>query len=105
MSDREDAPLEFDRYGMAIDEIIARNDFEEMIRSEVLAIDNCIESTLKDAGLKPCDIDLVFLTGGSSHIPLIRALFENRIGAEKIRIGDAFTSVAYGLGLYGRTLG
>ncbi len=60
-----------------------------------------IDSTLKDANLSAEDIDKVFLTGGSSYIPLIRNLFEKRVGSNKILSADAFTSVAYGLGLHG----
>ena len=75
-----------------------------MIRKEAALIDACIDETLAGAGLGPDDIDVVFLTGGSSYIPLIRSIFETKIGAGKIRTADAFTSVAYGLGLYGSML-
>jgi len=44
-------------------------------------------------------VDRVFLTGGSSFVPAVRRIFETRFGAEKIRGGDEFTSVASGLAL------
>jgi len=56
---------------------------------------------VRDAGIKYSDVDVVFLTGGSSHIPCIRSFFEKRFGSKKIKQTDAFTSVAYGLGIYG----
>ncbi len=43
-------------------------------------------------------IDAVFLTGGSSQIPAVRALFADRFGEARLRTADAFTSVAEGLG-------
>jgi hypothetical chaperone protein len=42
---------------------------------------------------------MVFLTGGSSFVPAVRRIFENRFGVSKIRTGDEFTSVARGLAL------
>jgi len=101
LSGQTKAPLVFDDYNMGIDDILSRESFESMIVEEVSAIQACIDETLTGAGITPEDIDVVFLTGGSSHIPLIRSLFEDRIGKDKIRTGDAFTSVAYGLGLHG----
>lgn len=91
--------IRFADSGMAIEEPVAQTEFQDMIRENVASIRQCIDQTLDDAGVSYPDIDAVFLTGGSAHIPLIRGLFESRMGKEKIRTGDAFTSVAYGLGL------
>lgn len=104
LSGQDEAPLLFNDYGMAIEDLLLRRDFEDMITGEVEQIRTCIDDTLADADLKPEEIDVVFLTGGSSHIPMIRSVFEDKIGPGKIRTGDAFTSVSYGLGLYGKQL-
>jgi len=45
------------------------------------------------------DVDRVFLTGGSALVPSVRATFERRFGAQKLRGGDELTSVATGLSL------
>ena len=95
----------FNDYGICIDERLSRDEFEGFIREKVKAINACVDATLRDAQLTAKDIDVVFLTGGSSYIPLIRQLFEHRMGKDKIKTADAFTSVAYGLGLYGSFLG
>jgi hypothetical chaperone protein len=42
---------------------------------------------------------MVFLTGGSSFVPVVRRIFGARFGAERVRSGDEFTSVARGLAL------
>ena len=47
-------------------------------------------------------IDRVFLTGGSSFVPAVRAQFADRFGATKIETGDQLVSIAYGLSLIGR---
>ena len=42
-------------------------------------------------------IDRVFLTGGTSRTPAIRALFERRFGEDRIASGGELTSIADGL--------
>jgi hypothetical chaperone protein len=39
------------------------------------------------------------MTGGSSFVPAVRALFEARFGASRLRGGSELTSVAKGLAL------
>jgi hypothetical chaperone protein len=42
-------------------------------------------------------VNTVFMTGGTSYVPAVRQLFEQRFGQERLRYGDAFNSVASGL--------
>ena len=43
----------------------------------------------------------VFMTGGSSFVPAIRRIFEDKFSANvPIRVGQEFTSVAEGLAIY-----
>jgi hypothetical chaperone protein len=46
----------------------------------------------------------VFLTGGTSLVPAVRALFTRRFDPTKISGGGEFISVAEGLALIGRDL-
>ena len=46
-------------------------------------------------------IDRVFLTGGSSFVPAVRAMFEARFDAAKIATGSELESIATGLSLIG----
>jgi len=105
LSDNDESRIFFIDYDICIDELLSREEFENMIQEKVIAISDCIDSTLKTANLSSNKIDVVFLTGGSSFIPLIRELFEKRVPKDKIRSADAFTSVAYGLGLQGGLMG
>ncbi|UCE85445.1 MAG: hypothetical protein JSU66_14050 [Deltaproteobacteria bacterium] len=45
--------------------------------------------------------DRVFRTGGSSFVPAVRRLFQERFGDDRIRCGEELTSVASGLALRG----
>ena len=96
--------INFNNHDISIEEKLLKTDFENYIRDKVDKIDNCIKSSIKEANLKYEDIDLVFLTGGSSYIPLIKKVFEHKFEKEKIIQSNAFTSVAFGLGLYGSNI-
>ncbi|MBV8809310.1 MAG: Hsp70 family protein, partial [Acidobacteriaceae bacterium] len=82
-----------------IDEELTRADFESWIQEELTAIENHVDELLSKTGTHPADVDVVFLTGGSSFVPAVRLIFESRFGHHKIRTGDEFTSVARGLAL------
>jgi hypothetical chaperone protein len=98
------ARIRLGNFAITIDEPITRGEFEAYIAGDVAQIDACIESVLGKAALLPTDIDAVFLTGGSSYIPLIQNAFADRFNRAIIKQSDAFTSIAYGLGLYADNL-
>jgi hypothetical chaperone protein len=78
---------------------VTRDDFEKWIEEELRAIKHCIDSLLKASGIGPREVDRVFLTGGSSFVPIVRQIFATRFGEDRIRSGNEFTSVARGLAL------
>ncbi len=78
---------------------VERATFEEWISDELGQIAGCVDSLLTTSGVLPKDVDMVFLTGGSSFVPAVRKLFETRFGKKRIRGGNEFTSVARGLAL------
>ena len=79
--------------------VVERASFEEWISEELGQISGCIDSLLGSSGVLPKDVDMVFLTGGSSFVPAVRKIFEARFGEKRIRGGNEFTSVARGLAL------
>ena len=81
---------------------VERHLFENWISEELGRIEECVGSLLERSGLQCKDIDGVFLTGGSSFVPSVRKIFESRFGADRIRAGNEFTSVARGLALQDR---
>ena len=74
---------------------VERRDFEEWIRPELTGMEEAVDSLVEDAGVR---VDRVFLTGGTSFVPAVRGIFEQRFPG-RITAGDEFTSVAQGLAL------
>ena len=99
LSNHDEAFIRFKEGKLAISEPVSLTQFQDIIENNVSRIATCVDEVLDQAGMTPEHIDTVFLTGGSSHIPMIRELFEKRFGLEKMKSTDAFTSVAYGLGV------
>jgi hypothetical chaperone protein len=104
LSREEVARLRFAHDPVKIDAALARSDFEHWIAPELEAIGHCVDGLLAEAAVAPAHVDRVFLTGGSSLVPAVRALFASRFGAERVRSGDELVSVASGLALRAREL-
>ncbi|RIV82317.1 Hsp70 family protein [Aurantiacibacter xanthus] len=94
-----EAEFAFSATGLAIAAEVSRKNFEDWIAPDLQRIDQTVDAALNQAGLSAQDIDHVFLTGGSSLIPAVRRLFEQRFGDERIAQGNELTSIAHGLGL------
>ena len=84
-----------------IDGDVRRTDFESWIADDLRRIEAAMDAGLERAGVTAGDIDRVFLTGGSSLIPAIRAIFDRRFGSDRIATGGELTSIAHGLALIG----
>jgi len=78
---------------------VTRGDFESWIEDEVRTIERCVDSLLATSGVSTQEVDRVFLTGGSSFVPIVRQIFATRFGEDRIRGGNEFSSVAHGLAL------
>ncbi len=102
LSSETTAPFHFDRYGVTLEATVSRADFDSWIAADIAAIAGAMDGALAKAGLGDGDIDAVFMTGGTSHVPAVRALFVARFGPERIHVGNAFQSVASGLALAAR---
>lgn len=65
-----------------LDVELARAEFEELIRPLLRATLESVDRALKDAGLRPRDLDKVLLVGGSTRIPLVRQILADHLGQE-----------------------
>jgi hypothetical chaperone protein len=81
---------------------VTRKQFETAVHDAMHKVGAKISETVTLAGLKSADINTVFLTGGSSGIPMLRAMIEQALPGAKIIEGDAFGSVATGLAIEAR---
>jgi len=102
LSQAEQGALSLHVAGVDIERTILRAEFEKWIAPELEEIAACVGRALSEAGITECQVDRVFLTGGTSFVPAVRAQFEDRFGAAKIETGDQLVSIAYGLSLIGR---
>jgi hypothetical chaperone protein len=104
LSVKREATFSFCVPGVHVSQTLTRTHFEEWISEELHAIASCVDHMLEGSGVKPSEVDRVFLTGGSSFVPAVRSIFESRFGRERIVGGSEFTSVAKGLALRSRDL-
>ncbi len=101
LSHHEQAQLSFNNSGVTIEATVQREDFERWIEPDLQRIDKAVEAALEQAGLGAHEIDKVFLTGGTSFVPAVRARFAARFGEERLETGEQLLSIAYGLALIG----
>lgn len=99
LSHAEEATFHFRDGSMELQIPVTRAEFERWIAEDLRAIESSIDSLFASTGVNPREVDRVFLTGGSSFVPAVRRIFEQRFGRDRIRSGNEFTSVAHGLAL------
>jgi hypothetical chaperone protein len=101
LSSQDRAEFHFSGGGVEIGAEVRRADFAQWIADDLQRIEAAMDAALAKAGVAAGAIDRVFLTGGSSLIPAIRAIFDRRFGEERIATGGELTSIAHGLALIG----
>jgi hypothetical chaperone protein len=101
LSTADTATLNFDADDIHIQAEIRRADFEGWIGAELGMIGRAVDQALMTAGVTASQIDKVFLTGGSSLVPAVRAIFSSQFGEDKLETGGEFESIASGLALIG----
>jgi hypothetical chaperone protein len=101
LSSQDRAEFHFSGGGVEIAAEVRRADFEQWIADDLHRIEAAMDAALAKAGIAAGQVDRVFLTGGSSLIPAIRALFHRRFGEARIATGGELTSIAHGLALIG----
>jgi hypothetical chaperone protein len=89
----------FTQSTVRLEDTLERWQFESWIQDDIQNIAACVRSLLDQCGVKPSDIDSIFLTGGSSFVPVVRRYFSRTFGAGKLRSGEELTTVAKGLAL------
>jgi hypothetical chaperone protein len=102
LSDRDSAIFRFAGAGLEIEAEVTRALFESWIADDLARIEATVDTALAAAGVADGDIDRVFMTGGSSLIPAVNAIFTRRFGADRVAVGGELTSIAHGLALIGQ---
>ena len=93
--DRADVPLNFLEAGLAI--TATRIDFDRAIEARTDRLYKAASDCIAAAGLGPAAIDTIFLTGGSSRVPAVRAAIGRAAPSARLARGSDLLSVALGL--------
>lgn len=99
LSGNQDTAIEFTKQSIHIYEPFTPVEFENIIGKYTSEIEQYILNLLHSVNYEVEDIDSVFITGGSSLVIPIRNILHRIFGERKIRQGNTFNSVAYGLSL------
>ena len=104
LSETEETSISLHHGDIQIEERLERQEFAHIIEEQLEAMTESLTAAESAAGVRPEDLDLVLTTGGTSLIPAVRALLEDRYGAGRLHRRDTFTSVASGLAIVSRHL-
>ncbi len=104
LSDAEAAEFLYEHPVINIREKISRREFEEAVGTRLDKIIASLDETVRNAGLKFADIDVVCCTGGTAKVPAIQKALEKRFGGDKIQQHNHFHSVVKGLAERAQTL-
>ena len=88
-------PLSFLEAGLAI--TATRADFDHAIEARMDRLYRATVDCIAAAGLGPAAIDTIFLTGGSSRVPAVRAAIGRAAPSARMARGSDLLSVALGL--------
>ena len=94
-AERAAVPLSFLEAGLAI--TATREKFDRAIAARVERLQTAAGDCIAAAGLDPAAIDTVFLTGGSSRVPAVRAAIGRAAPGARLAGGSDLLSVALGL--------
>lgn len=81
---------------VALDEVITREKFEELIAELVERTHEPIRVVLSDSGIPADAIDKILLVGGSTRVPMVRRDIEEYLGKEPCALVDPDYAVAQG---------
>ena len=96
------APIQVGGFTGGLDPSTTRAMFEHLVAAPLMRLDQTIRSVLQQAAVGPADIGAVFVTGGSSAIPAVRALIGAVLPEARLATGDNLGSVGTGLAIDAR---
>lgn len=88
-------PLTFLEAGLAV--MATRAEFDRAIDARIDRLYKSARDCIAAAGLKPAAIETIFLTGGSSRVPAVRAAIARAAPSARLAGGPDLLSVALGL--------
>jgi hypothetical chaperone protein len=101
LSSHDEADFRFEPLGGAGQKQVLRRDFETWIGADLDRITAALDDVLDKTRTAPDCVDKVFLTGGTSFVPAVRRIFNERFARDRIETGGELISIAHGLALIG----
>ncbi len=77
---RQEALVNVEGKPLHLDVEISREEFEALLNPQIESTLACVTKAMDDAGKKPGELDAVLLVGGSTRIPMVSAVLEERTG-------------------------
>ncbi len=99
LTDETESAIKLQLTDETLDLPVTRDQLNDAISATVDRVQNAVSETLALAGIAPEQITALFLTGGSSAIPLLRENVLRMLPAATVVEGDMFGSVGRGLAL------
>ena len=76
----------------------------QALQAGLQKISRAAVQTVRDAGVAPNAVDAIYFTGGSTGLGGLRAVIAESFPSAELVVGEPFSSVAKGLGVYARRL-
>lgn len=102
LSDNDAARLTLAPLSGGPNPMATRDRFEQAVEAPVARIRALVAATLAQAGVRAADIGTVFMTGGSSGLPILHRMVAEALPGIPIATGDMLGSVGTGLALDAR---
>ncbi|TIV62469.1 MAG: Hsp70 family protein, partial [Mesorhizobium sp.] len=99
LTDQSSAEVKVSLPGARFAAEITREGLEETIANDIERVATTVRQTIADAGVPASAITAVFLTGGSTAIPLAKREILSLMPQASVIEGDMFGSVGLGLAL------
>jgi molecular chaperone DnaK len=77
---REEALIDMDGKPLHLETEISREEYEQMIGPLIESTLDSVSKAMDNVGKKPGDLDAILLVGGSTRIPLVSRILEERAG-------------------------
>jgi hypothetical chaperone protein len=99
LSFEETTEIRLHKESIQIEEQLEREEFSHIIEHNLDKMMGAVREAESLAGVKPIELDFILTTGGTSLIPVIRQMLQDRYGPERLKERETFTSVATGLAI------
>lgn len=96
LSKLDSAPASLRKGGRSTGITVSRTEFEQLTHDLLVRTEMLVENAMEGPGLRPSDIDGVVLVGGSTRLPAVQRMLQERFGKPPIRTVNPDEAVALG---------